>query len=137
LAYPIQQAVAEFHKKYGHPVRDTPQALSSEEATQAYSFIEEELGELADALWPDGICGLGPKCCGGDYAPNLVEAADALGDIVITAYGNALRMGIDLDLVLAEQMRANMTKEANGMGKIKKGPDYVAPDVAAVLARQS
>jgi predicted HAD superfamily Cof-like phosphohydrolase len=139
LAYPIQQSVAEFHKKFGHPVRDTPQTLSETEAKQAFGFIEEELMELADALWPEGYTSCGElDCCENVYRPNVTEAADALGDIVITAYGNALRMGIDLDLVLAEQMRANMTKTANGMGKIKKTPGiYKAPDVAAVLARQT
>lgn len=138
MAFNIQQSVAEFHKKFGHPVRDTPQTIDESEARQAFGFIEEELGELADALWPDGYTSCGePDCCENVYRPNLVEIADALGDIVVTAYGKALRHGIDLDLVLAEIMRANMSKEANGMGKIKKGADYKAPDVAAVLARQS
>jgi predicted HAD superfamily Cof-like phosphohydrolase len=141
LAYPIQQSVADFHVKYGHPVRDTPQTIEEGEAAQAYSFIEEEMGELYDALYPIIKCDCGDDECpiprSGPYNPNLTEIADALGDIIVTAYGKGLRHGIDMDLVLAEIMRANMTKEGNGMGKIRKGKDYVAPDVAAVLARQA
>jgi predicted HAD superfamily Cof-like phosphohydrolase len=137
LAYPIQQAVAEFHRKFGHPVRDTPQTIEEGEAIQAFGFIEEEFNELYAALsFSDPSCGIADCCKEVAYEPNLVEIADALGDIVVTAYGKALRHGIDLDLVLAEIMRANMSKEANGLGKIKKGADYKAPDVAAVLARQ-
>lgn len=136
MAYPIQQSVIDFHKKFGHPVRDTPQTISREEAKQAFGFIDEEVGELVDALWSDGACDLA-GCCDADYEPDLVEIADALGDIVVTAYGKAIRHGIDLDLVLAEIMRANMSKTANGMGKIQKGPDYKAPDIAAVLKAQS
>jgi len=63
----------------------------------------------------------------------LVEIADALGDIVVTSYGMAIRHGIDLNAVLQEIMSSNMTKEANGLGKIKKGADYRPPNIAQVL----
>jgi predicted HAD superfamily Cof-like phosphohydrolase len=130
MAFPIQQSVIDFHKKFEHPVRDTPQTITVEEARQAFSFIEEELYELEDALAYDG-CGMG--CCE-PREPNLIEIADALGDIVFTAYGMAVRHGIDLDRVLAAICESNMTKESNGMGKIKKGEDYVPPKIAEALA---
>jgi predicted HAD superfamily Cof-like phosphohydrolase len=136
LAFPIQQQVIDFHKKFGHPVRDTPQTIDEGEAIQAYGFIEEELLELwHDALFPNGTdCGE-EGCCQfqGEYQPNLIEIADALGDIVFTAYGMAARHGIDLDRVLAEICASNMSKEANGMGKIKKGADYFPPNIARAL----
>jgi predicted HAD superfamily Cof-like phosphohydrolase len=45
----------------------------------------------------------------------LIEMADALGDIVVVAFGMAIEMGIDLNRVLAEIMRANMSKlDENG-----------------------
>lgn len=134
MAFPIQQSVIDFHNKFGHPVRDTPQTIIEGEAVQAYGFIEEEFEELHDALYYDPRCGE-PGCCGGpEYEPNLIEIADALGDIVFTAYGMAVRHGIDLDLVLKEICESNMSKEANGLGKIKKGADYFPPNIARALA---
>ena len=133
MAFPIQQNVIDFHKKFGHPVRDYPQTITKAEANQAFSFIEEELGELwEDGLYPNPECGE-PGCCQGNYEPNIVEIADALGDVVFTAYGMAVRHGIDLDRVLAAICESNMSKEANGMGKIKKGPDYFPPRIAEAL----
>lgn len=132
MAFPIQQSVIDFHKKFGHPVRDTPQTIDANEARQAYGFIDEELGELWDAMEYEGCT---PTC--GECTPksaDLIEIADALGDIVFTAYGMAVRHGIDLDLVLKEICESNMTKTPNGMGKIKKGDDYVAPNIARALS---
>lgn len=136
MAFPIQQSVIDFHKKYGHPVRDTPQTISKQETRQAFGFIEEEVNELWEAAGLDDGCGI-EGCCpvyGDEGEADLVETADALGDIVFTAYGMAARMGIDLDRVLAAICESNMTKEANGMGKIKKGVDYVPPKIAEALA---
>lgn len=137
MAYPIQQSVIDFHKKFGHPVRDIPQALEEGEALQAFAFIEEECSELYDAVYEPIKCGCADDDCSlpatGPYDPKLVEIADALGDIVVTAYGMAIRHGIDLDRVLAAIMESNMTKEPNGMGKIKKGADYQPPKIAEAL----
>lgn len=130
MAYPIQQAVADFHRKFGHPVRDTPQTISREETELAYGFIEEELDELYTAA-----LSCHKSCCAdaGDSESDLIEIADALGDIVVTAYGMAHRHGIDLDLVLKAIMESNMTKEPNGQGKIKKGADYRPPNIRQAL----
>lgn len=116
----------DFHNKFGHPVRDSPQTITKNEAVQAFSFIEEELHEL----WDDGLFRSHTTV----YEPSIVEVADALGDIVFTAYGMAVRHGIDLDRVLAAICESNMTKEANGLGKIKKGADYRPPNIAQALA---
>ena len=138
MTFPVQQAVADFHKKYGHPVRTELTSIPKEEADQAFDFIEEELNETWDAMYAERVdmeCGE-PGCCSGDYPiynPNLIEVADGLGDVVWTAYGMALRFGIDLDVVLREIAASNMTKEANGMGKIKKGADYRPPNIALAL----
>jgi len=136
LAYPIQQAVIDFHNKFGHPVRDTPQTISKEETRQAFDFIEEEVMELWEAAGLDDGCGI-PDCCPTDSdagEADLIEVADALGDIIVTAVGFAVRMGIDTDRVLAAIMESNMTKTPNGLGKIKKGDDYVPPKIAEALA---
>lgn len=137
MAFPIQQAVIDFHKKFGHPVRDTPQTITEQEAILAYGFIEEELEETSDALYTQEwvTCGEENCCDYPDYVyePNLVEIADGLGDVVFTAYGMAIRHGIDLDRVLAAICESNMTKEPNGLGKIKKGADYQPPRIRLAL----
>jgi predicted HAD superfamily Cof-like phosphohydrolase len=130
--FAIQTAVTNFHEKYGHPIRSTPTGhIPIDEAQLAAALIDEETTELYDALF---------SVEGSDvyHRPNIVEIADALGDIVWTAYSAAIRHGIDLDLVLAEIARSNDTKTpAEGPGaKIQKGPDYSAPDIARVLRTQ-
>lgn len=128
MAFPIQQSVIDFHAKYGHPVRHTPQPITQTEALQAYSFIESELHEL----WDDGL--YPAERLHQPYQPDVIEIADALGDIVFTAYGMAVRHGIDLDRVLAAICESNMTKTANGMGKVLKGEGYVPPKITEALA---
>ena len=130
--FAIQTAVANFHEKYGHPIRSTPTGhIPREEAELAAALIDEETTELYDALF---------VVTGSDvvHQANIVEVADALGDIVWTAYSAAIRHGIDLDLVLAEIARSNDTKTpAAGPGaKIQKGADYSPPDIARVLRTQ-
>jgi predicted HAD superfamily Cof-like phosphohydrolase len=124
--------VTNFHEKYGHPIRSTPTAdIPIAEADLSFELIAEELDEFYDSLF---------AIADGEHVhePNIVEIADALGDIVWTAYSAAIRHGIDLDLVLAEIARSNDTKTpAIGPGaKIQKGPDYSAPDIARVLRTQ-
>ena len=137
MSYDIQTGVADFHRKFSHPVRDTPQIIDESEAEMAYDFIAEELEEVKAALYTEDWWECGePGCCSGVdevYSPDLIEIADGLGDVVFTAYGMALRFGIDLDRVLAAIVESNMTKEPNGQGKIKKGPDYVPPKIAEAL----
>ena len=74
---------------------------------------------------------------------DLVAAADALADVVYVAYGSAVTYGIDLDAVLREVHRANMSKlDGQGRpvlredGKVLKSSRYRPPDVATVLESQ-
>lgn len=130
--FAIQTAVTNFHEKYGHPIRSTPTGhIPLEEAELAHDLIAEEAVELFDALFDVENHEL-------IHQPNIVEIADALGDIVWTAYSAAIRHGIDLDLVLAEIARSNDTKTpaAHAGQKIQKGPGYSAPDIARVLRTQ-
>jgi predicted HAD superfamily Cof-like phosphohydrolase len=84
----------------------------------------EETGELAAAV----------RC------EQLPAIAQELADVVYVAYGTALAYGIDLDAVLAEVHRANMSKLGlDGQpiirdGKVAKGPQFQSADIAAVLA---
>lgn len=88
------------------------------------NLLEEEYYELADAVSQANITGI----------------ADGLADMVYVLYGTALVYGIDLDAVLAEVHRSNMSKlGADGQpiyrqdGKVLKGPNYVKPNLAKVL----
>jgi predicted HAD superfamily Cof-like phosphohydrolase len=71
---------------------------------------------------------------------DLNGVADALADIVYVAYGTALTYGIDLDAVLHEVHRSNMSKlGSDGKpliredGKVLKSERYFPPDIESVL----
>jgi predicted HAD superfamily Cof-like phosphohydrolase len=121
----IAAQVGDFHRSYDLPMGATPSAaISAEQAALRQALIDEETGELRDAV----------------AAGDIVAIADALADIVYVAYGTACVYGIDLDSVLDEVHASNMTKlGADGRpvrradGKVLKGPDYRPPDIARVL----
>jgi predicted HAD superfamily Cof-like phosphohydrolase len=115
--------VEEFHRAFGLAVRSAPEAAVPESDLRTRLLVEE-VQEYYDAV----------------EAGNVVEVADALADIVYVAFGTALSHGIDLDAVLAEVHRSNMSKLGadgqpllRGDGKVIKGPHYFRPDVAGVL----
>lgn len=119
-----QIKVTEFHTTYGQPVGASPNVLTVERQELRISLITEEVGELIEATGFN----------------DLIEMADALGDIVYVCYGMAIEMGIDLDKVIAEIHRSNMSKlDESGNpiyredGKVLKGPNYFKPDIASVV----
>lgn len=119
--------VREFHRAFGLDVRATPTEVSPRLAAQRGSLLAEEAAEVAE------VSVSGP----------LDRLAHELADVVYVAYGTALVHGIDLDAVLAEIHRSNMTKlgpdgqvARRADGKVLKGAHYQAPDVSAVLRRQ-
>jgi predicted HAD superfamily Cof-like phosphohydrolase len=124
----VADAVAEFHAVFRLPVRRTPGAdIGSELAGLRISLLQEETGEFTAAA-EEG---------------DLIGVADALADVVWVAYGTALTYGIDLDSVLREVHRSNMSKlGADGEpviradGKVLKSDRYFPPDIRAVLEGQ-
>lgn len=70
--------VLEFHQIFGHPINQSRGFFHKE---LRYKLIAEELQELAEAI----------------AASDLVEIADALGDIIYVTYGAAITFGMDLD----------------------------------------
>ena len=73
-------------------------------------------------------------------ADDIVEVADALGDIIYVAIGTAISYGIDISKVVKEIHRSNMSKlDADGQpivradGKVMKGPNYTEPDLTSIL----
>lgn len=117
-----QQMVFDFHKKYNGHIEDIPNIGTSELRMLRSRLIGNEFSEFLTAC----------------NTKNLVEIADALGDLLYVVYGAAVSFGIDLAPVFAEIHRSNMTKLGthDPGGKITKGPDFVPPDLATVLAMQ-
>lgn len=118
--------VGEFHRSFDLTIGDVPELPSEELCELRLALTAEELDELAEAL----------------KARDLVEVADALADIVYVVYGSAISFGIDLDEVLEEVHRSNMSKLGHdgkavtrSDGKVIKGPQYEEPDVEGVLRR--
>ena len=78
-------------------------------------------------------------------AGDLVEVADALGDMLYILCGTIIEHGLQdkIEEVFAEIQRSNMTKlGADGKpiyredGKVMKGPNYSPPDLAGVLSNK-
>jgi len=95
-----------------------------------------ELAELRQRLLVEETVEVGEAVAGDD----LASIAQELADVVYIAYGTALTYGIDLDAVIAEVHRANMSKlDANGRplcradGKVAKSDRYQPPDIRGVL----
>ncbi|MFE9449855.1 MazG nucleotide pyrophosphohydrolase domain-containing protein [Streptomyces sp. NPDC006739] len=119
--------VREFHLAFGLDARTRPSEVSPELAAHRGELLAEEAAEVAE------VAVTGP----------LDRLAHELADVVYVAYGTALVHGIDLDGVLSEIHRANMSKlgpdgevTRRADGKVLKGEHYRAPDVSAVLRGQ-
>lgn len=125
----VAKEVAEFHSAVGLSLRRLPTTdISAEIVKLRISLLTEEVAEFTEASNVSDLNGI----------------ADALADIVYVAYGAALTYGIDLDAVLTEVHRSNMTKfDAGGKpllrldGKVLKSPLYVPPDIGGVLREQA
>jgi predicted HAD superfamily Cof-like phosphohydrolase len=111
------QLLREFHEYVGASIRSTP-TVAVDGALLRCDFIDEEAAELRAAVERGDVIG----------------AADALGDLAYVVYGAALHFGMDLDAVVAEVHRSNMTKTPAGNGKAVKGPEYRSPDLRGVIA---
>lgn len=125
----VAAAVWSFHRAFGLPRQAIPcvDTVPNSLLRLRERLLDEETSEFAVAA----------------HRRDLVGMADALADIVYVAYGTAVTLGIDLDAVVDEVHRANMSKlDARGRpvlradGKVLKSPRYTAPDVAGVIASQ-
>jgi predicted HAD superfamily Cof-like phosphohydrolase len=128
LSEPMQ-CVLQFHQAFGLPGAASPRHAGVPTALTELriDLLVEEVQEFAEAA----------------RSGDLVALADALADIVYVTYGAALTYGIDLDAVLREIHRSNMSKlGSDGRpvlredGKVLKPGTYRPPDVKAVLAAQ-
>jgi len=124
----VQEMVLEFHQVYGGPIGLQPSIEVPRELIDLrIRLINEEFTELKDAL----------------AANDLIEVADGLADLAYVVFGAAITFGIDLDRVVAEVHRSNLSKLGEDGkpiirddGKVLKGPNFFAPDIASTLTRR-
>jgi predicted HAD superfamily Cof-like phosphohydrolase len=122
-------SVEEFHEVFMIGNRYEPTGtVSEEEYTLRYNLLKEENEEYLEA------------CQRGD----IVEIADALGDLLYITFGTILRHGLQhkIEEVFDEIHRSNMSKlDENGKpifredGKVMKSARYFKPDIRQILER--
>ncbi|MCD0465652.1 MAG: nucleoside triphosphate pyrophosphohydrolase family protein [Flavobacterium circumlabens] len=120
-------AVKEFHTafKIGHS--ETPIAdLGETKKYLRYNLMKEENEEYLDAAQKN----------------DLVEIADALGDMMYILCGTIIEHGLQdkIEAVFDEIQRSNMSKLGEDGkpiyredGKVMKGPNYFKPDFSKLL----
>jgi predicted HAD superfamily Cof-like phosphohydrolase len=104
---PEQKAVKEFHEVMGMEDNKTPTLVDGETAGLRIAVIAEEFNEFIDGVAQE----------------DLVEIADALGDLLYVIYGAANAYGIDLEPVFNEIHDSNMKKIDPETGKVKYRED--------------
>jgi predicted HAD superfamily Cof-like phosphohydrolase len=142
---PIEKQVREFHEKFGLTVNDTPKMVNKKERRLRANLILEEAIEFITAMGfypyqaPSGEIKLDDLT---PFAPpDLIAAADAIGDLNYVVAGAAVTLGIDTEAVANEVHRSNMTKVWDDGtvkrrpedGKILKPPTYSPVDLESVL----
>ncbi|MBT8254729.1 MAG: nucleoside triphosphate pyrophosphohydrolase family protein [Flavobacteriaceae bacterium] len=123
------EAVKKFHHAFKLGYSKTPTAsLGSDKNMLRYKLMREENEEYLDAANDN----------------DLVEVADALGDMLYILCGTIIEHGLDhkIEEVFNEIQRSNMSKlDDNGEpiyredGKVLKGPNYFKPDIGSILNR--
>ena len=119
------ESVRKFMKTFGQEVKEKAEFPSDKITSLRYDLIEEELGELKDAI----------------EKKDIKEVADALTDILYVTYGAGHAFGINLDECFQEVQNSNMSKLGddgkpiyNENGKVMKGPKYFKPDLKKFIA---
>lgn len=119
--------VREFHDAFGISNADIPTAdLTQADLELRHRLMHEENEEYLEAA----------------QKGDLVEVADALGDMLYILCGTILKHGLHdkIEDVFEEIQRSNMSKlDANGEpiyredGKVLKSELYFRPDIASIL----
>lgn len=159
--------VRQFHLAFGHPVAKQLTTGDAKLRRLRVLLVAQELAEMAQAagvplrLIVQPVRLLDPATftekqimngmvksewvapaeqCYGDNLVDLVELADALGDLDVVVQGGNLAFGIPAGEVMNEIHASNMSKLGedgkpiyNADGKIMKGPNFKEPAVKRVL----
>lgn len=123
------QAVEKFHNAFGIDNNHTPTVeLSESDIALRHRLMQEENEEYLEAAR------------NGD----LVEVADALGDMLYILCGTILKHGLQdkIEEVFEEIQRSNMSKlDKEGKpiyredGKVMKSDQYFKPNIASILEK--
>ena len=121
------KAVHEFHEAFGLGIKHNPVAkLDENKLKLRFNLMAEENEEYLEAAVND----------------DLIEVADALGDMLYILCGTILEHGMQykIEEVFNEIQRSNMSKlGANGKpiyredGKVMKGPNYFKPKIDEII----
>ena len=120
-------AVKEFHKAFKLDYLNEPTAnLGLDKNKLRFNLMKEENEEYLEAANNN----------------DMVEVADALGDMLYILCGTILEHGMQhkIDEVFSEIQNSNMSKlgdDGNPIfredGKVLKGPNYFKPDINGIL----
>jgi len=123
------KAVQEFHNAFGLGVEHKPIAkLSDQKLKLRFDLMAEENEEYIEAAQNN----------------DLVEVADALGDMLYILCGTILEHGMQykIEEIFSEIQRSNMSKLGDDGkpiyredGKVMKGPNYFQPNILSILER--
>lgn len=102
-----------FHERFNVPIANPTDGVRAFRV----DLLAEEWNEYLEA----------------EEAQDFVKIADGLGDMLYVIYGTALAYGIDLDAVVNEIHRSNMTKTPGVGGKPEKLDDYEFPALVPIL----
>lgn len=135
----IHKQVKAFHKAMDLPVLEHPQEIARERLELRLNLIAEEFLELLEAAGYelDANLSLRQHCWKSPF--NMVEVADALGDLDYVIEGMRLELGINGAPIAAEIQRTNMAKVGGPIredGKRLKPPGWLPPDIRTELLKQ-
>ena len=123
------EKVAHFHEVFRIGNNIKPTSISQSEFELRFNLLKEENEEYLEA------------CKNQD----IVEIADALGDILYITFGTIMRHGLQnkIQEVFDEIQRSNMSKlDDEGLpifredGKILKSKNYFKPNIKAILDKE-
>ena len=123
------KAVQEFHESFGLGIQHKPIAkLEENKLKLRFDLMTEENEEYLEAAKNN----------------DLVEVADALGDMLYILCGTILEHGMQykIEEVFNEIQRSNMSKlgkDGNPIyredGKVLKGPNYFKPNILKIIEK--
>lgn len=121
------EAVELFHRTYGLGVNQTPKAdLGKTKNELRFNLMKEENEEYFEAVQNN----------------DLIEVADALGDMLYILCGTILEHGLQhkIEEVFDQIQKSNMSKLGEDGkpiyredGKVMKGPNYFKPDFSKII----
>ncbi|CAL2057466.1 nucleoside triphosphate pyrophosphohydrolase family protein [Tenacibaculum sp. 190524A05c] len=123
------QAVTEFHEAFGLGLHNAPKVdIGEDRKLLRFNLMKEENEEYFEAVQNN----------------DLVETADALGDMLYILCGTIIEHGMQykIDEVFNEIQRSNMSKLGEDGkpiyredGKVMKGPNYFKPNIKEILEK--